>query len=443
VRLVYKLTLLGIGLGLCGCSSTKNSMARNTGNTSPTANINNTSDNRQPFWAQPDTRSPILNTPTGSRGGANGDGVKLTAADQPDVNGVLAGRLVDVFGRRPVRATIQVQPTDGGNGGKPIEISVGDDGYFMIPGLTPSRAYMLTARAQDGTHYLAGRVQAIPPNPRLVIKLNEDPSGADATTVPTSVSNPSPPPLPPMPTLDRTRGGSDWMPGGTGGTSTPFPKAENDPAPPLPPPPMGAGLSPENIAEHDRPAEVRPAPRVLVPAPAAPEPDPVPGGPGGSSMRHSSPSQIPSCEIAGNRLVNFALYEPDGQPWEFRQHYGRLVLLDFWGTWCPHCIRAMPQLRELQRRYGASGLEVIGIACEDGNGPEVARRVQEVAQSRNLNYRVLLTENSNRSPLVAKFQVRSYPTMILLDENGHIIARGEGGQLQQIEAIIQQRLARK
>ena len=147
--------------------------------------------------------------------------------------------------------------------------------------------------------------------------------------------------------------------------------------------------------------------------------------------------------LTGNTLYNFALYDLNGQPWEFRQHYGRLVLLDFWGTWCPHCIRAMPQLRELQRRYGASGLEVIGIACEDGNGPEVARRVQEVAQSRNLNYRVLLTENSNRSPLVAKFQVRSYPTMILLDENGHIIARGEGGQLQQIEAIIQQRLARK
>jgi len=149
VRFVINLSLLAVGLGLCSCSSTKNSVARNTGNTSPTANIKNSNNNssRQPFWAQPDNKSPALNTTNGPRAGlGSSDGVKLTAADQPDVNGVLAGRLVEVFGRRPERAYIQVQPADGGAGGKPIDIAAGDDGYFMIPGLTPGRGYMLTAQ---------------------------------------------------------------------------------------------------------------------------------------------------------------------------------------------------------------------------------------------------------------------------------------------------------
>ena len=54
-----------------------------------------------------------------------------------------------------------------------------------------------------------------------------------------------------------------------------------------------------------------------------------------------------------------------------------------------------------------------------------------------------IVETMMVAPLVAKFQVRNYPTMILLDENGQVIARGEGAQLQQIEAQIQQRLTRR
>jgi thiol-disulfide isomerase/thioredoxin len=166
-------------------------------------------------------------------------------------------------------------------------------------------------------------------------------------------------------------------------------------------------------------------------------------GPGSPATRRSGPAAVPSCEIVERRVVNFALYDLDGQPWEFRQHSGKLILLDFWGTWCGPCLKALPHVRDLARRYGAYGLEVVGIACEDGAGPEALREVAEVARSKNLNYRVLLAENFRTSPVVTKFQIRQYPTLILLDDAGNILARAEGAQFQQIEGLLQQRLGRR
>ncbi|MFL5339987.1 MAG: TlpA family protein disulfide reductase [Gemmataceae bacterium] len=470
MRVVYTVSLVAVGLGLLGCSSTSKN-PRSPGTSSPPANINN---GNQPFWAQPDNtrKSPTLNQPLGSKAELGGDGVKLTSAEQPDVNGILAGRVIDLLGRKSLRVYVQVQPAVGGGGGgaRPIEVAADDSGYFLVPGLTPGRSYTLTARAQDNGKLLAGRVQALPPNPRLVIKLSEDQAGSDVPPIPSgptlpgaerstsfpgpraSVPSPAPPPpLPPMPNLDRNRADGEWMPGGPGSSAIPFPSAPrsggDDPPPPLPPAP-GPELNPENIAETNPPKDVRPAPRISLPQQNnsnLPEPDPVPMGPaGGMSLRVPAATGVPSCEIVGNRVMNFALNDPDGRPWEFRNHHGRLVLLDFWGTWCPHCIAAMPGLRDLQRRYGAYGLEVVGIACEDGSGPEVVQDVQRVYTSKNLNYQVLLAENFRSSPLVKKFGIKQYPTMILLDENGQILARGEGAQqLPQIEATIKQRLARR
>src|SRR5207237_5026737 len=83
-----------------------------------------------------------------------------------------AGSLVDSYNRPVPRAYIQVLAADG-SGGKPIEMAV-ENGYFVVPGLSSGKAYMLTARTADGERRLAGRVQATPPNAKVVIKVSED-----------------------------------------------------------------------------------------------------------------------------------------------------------------------------------------------------------------------------------------------------------------------------
>ena len=107
MRVVYIVSLVAAGFGLLGCSSTSKNPPRGSSTSSPPASINN----NQPFWAQPDKgKSPVLNQPLGSRADLGGDGMKLTSAEQPDVNGILAGKLIDVLGA-PVLACVYPGPT--------------------------------------------------------------------------------------------------------------------------------------------------------------------------------------------------------------------------------------------------------------------------------------------------------------------------------------------
>ncbi len=463
---IVRCSCLLVLLALCalGCSSTpkaKTPGQPTSQNTSPPNNV--------PFWKQNDTpKNP--NTPLSIPGRPAGDpDIRPTSNEQPSYNGVLAGALVDTYGQRVMRAYVQVAPADSSEG-KPIEIAV-YDGFFTIPGLTPGRGYMLTARTSgESERKLAGRVQATPPQPRLVIKMTEELYSPNIPAAPTHPGDGAPaartggikgnspfddgPPAPPLPDFlqpERTRGGDGWQPNGGSG-ARPIPDIADPPAGPRPPPlgepriPPTGTFNPENIADGSD--QRRPPPPIInIPGPGPtppplPDPDPAPMGsnPGPGAFRFPNQPRVPSCEFAGRRLVNFALNDLNGQPWEFHDHHGRLVLLDFWGTWCMPCMRAIPHLKKLQGDYGPYGLEVVGIACEKTSGSERVRKVRDVIDRQQINYRVVLGEDYEQCPVQQKFGIRAYPTLILLDSNGNILWRGDAGGLAQLEQTIQQQL---
>lgn len=431
MRIFVRLTLLVAVVAVAaGCRSTRGSA---TGQ--PTSN-----NNRTPFWAK-DRNGPKLQSPTVR----DDTGTRLTSAEQPDYRGVLAGRLVDAGNRRVAKAYVQVSGPE--SSGKPIEIAADDDGYFLIPGLQAGRSYMLTARAHVDGRLLAGRVQATPPQPRLVIRLTEDIATGSVPALPPHPGDvlPGREPLPPRPFAN--------VPDNRAG-ATPSPRINQDPgwspgSAPRSPAPVDPSNPPriepvdlENVAEQNKsrdPKLERPPVTNIPSGPKVPDPDPVPNG----AMRVPSQTVVPSAYLSGRRLVNFALNDIDGRPWEFRNHHGRLVLLDFWGTWCPHCLRAMPELVELQRQYGAYGLEIVGIACEQDSGADAERKVRAAMQKYRVNYQVLLAEERGKCPVQRQLAIDRWPTVILLDDFGNILYRASGGSLEPLKAIIRQRLGRK
>jgi thiol-disulfide isomerase/thioredoxin len=153
---------------------------------------------------------------------------------------------------------------------------------------------------------------------------------------------------------------------------------------------------------------------------------------------------IPFCVLTGQTLYNFAANDLIGQQWEYRRdRRGRLVLLDFWGTWCIPCQHAIPHLKVLQQRFGPHGLEVVGIAYEQGSPTEKAQKVKWVRDRLQVNYRLLLGGDMATCPLRTQFAIAGFPTLILLDENGRIIWRAVGlepQQLGELDAILRQRL---
>ncbi|MFO0808006.1 MAG: thioredoxin-like domain-containing protein [Gemmataceae bacterium] len=390
MRGISRLALL-IVLGLAGCTS----VPKKSG---PPASVPNRKPSNEPFWADP-TNSP-KNAPAASIGGTNSSDPFAQPGNDPELTGILAGRLVDGSGRPVSSAAIQVVAAGSGGNAAPqeVELDPANKGHFYIRGLQPGRTYRLIARSRLDGRMLAGEVQARPPETRLLIPLSEELAGA--TT----------PPLPAAPAMPPGRGT---------GTSLVRPA-------PLPGPTAELGAPRGGTSEF---------------APAA---TPSTGGvePQSYSVPAVTPSPtVPSCLVSAGRLQYMSLRDPDGQVWDFSQHRGKLVLLDFWGTWCGPCLRSIPELIRLQSTHRDRGLEVIGIACERGSSAENARRVRDKSrQIAGLNYRLVLADEEGRCPVRAQFRIESYPTLVLLDGDGTILWRGGSGQAADLDRVIRERL---
>jgi thiol-disulfide isomerase/thioredoxin len=375
----------------------------------------------------PPPPSPGTYPPVDPIGTSTRDGAPATSP----AGGILAGQVVDSYDRRPPATFIQVVELQGKKtDGAPIEVAADSQGYFTIQGLQPGRHYRLTARAKNGNRVLAGGVMAIPPNPKLLIRISEDLATSSTPAVPPVTTLPDAAPRPPDQSEIKPSTGSP-------------PAAQVDPAwapgryvpPPSHQPDQNNQSTPPPRPDPSRTTNIPSQTPLLWTAPAF--------DPNAAAPPRISSAVVPSCVLTGQTLHNFALNDLNGQPWEYRtQRRGRLVLLDFWHSRCYPCLDAIRHLNIWQQSFGAYGLEVIGVAYEEGTPAERAQKVERVRQRLGITYR-LLQGGDQDCPVRTQFGVLAYPTIVLLDEQGRIIWRSEGlgpDQLREVEIIIKQRL---
>jgi peroxiredoxin len=105
----------------------------------------------------------------------------------------------------------------------------------------------------------------------------------------------------------------------------------------------------------------------------------------GSLLVAFAPGNGISQEKPARHAPNFALTTLDGKPLNLSDHSGKVVLLDFWATWCVPCQTEVPRFVSFQKRYGKQGFQVIGISMDDS--PESVRKFYA---KYNMNYPVAL-----------------------------------------------------
>lgn len=112
------------------------------------------------------------------------------------------------------------------------------------------------------------------------------------------------------------------------------------------------------------------------------------------------------------KAPDFSLKDLEGRTVSLSSLKGKVVLLNFWATWCPSCVAEMPSLNKLYHSMKSRGLEVIGVST-DGSPAEV----REYVQKKGLAFRVVVDESRDVS---RKYRVFSLPTTFLVDKKGDI-----------------------
>ncbi|MCB9600598.1 MAG: TlpA family protein disulfide reductase [Sandaracinus sp.] len=143
----------------------------------------------------------------------------------------------------------------------------------------------------------------------------------------------------------------------------------------------------------------------------------TPAGPQGAVVGEIAPS-LDGQRVSGSAPVNLD------------QLRGRVVILDFWATWCGPCAFVMPQLDQLQRAHEGEGLTVIGLS------DELPDQVRRHLRARPVGFTIASAAGTTWQ----RYGVRGIPTMVLVDRAGKVRLVESGADLTRVRATLRQLL---
>lgn len=174
--------------------------------------------------------------------------------------------------------------------------------------------------------------------------------------------------------------------------------------------------------------------------------------PSPSAPRNSNLPKDPSSPAAGNnqrRRANPAQAPPGPAGWSLldnrrvrlADHAGKVVVLDFWATYCPPCIAEAPHLVALQRKYGKDGLVVVGLNV---GGPEDRPKIPDFIQQTGVQYDLGIPDNVLVDSLMGTDD--TIPQTFIFDRQGKLVKNFTGFTPEmgnEIEQAIQAALGAK
>jgi thiol-disulfide isomerase/thioredoxin len=134
---------------------------------------------------------------------------------------------------------------------------------------------------------------------------------------------------------------------------------------------------------------------------------------------HDMPAGTGTATAAVHGLApEFSAANLDGQQLSLSAYRGKVILLDFWATWCVPCRDEIPQFVEFQKKYGGQGLQIVGISMDDGPGP-----VRDFYQKFQMNYPVAMGTAKIGEMYGG---VLGLPINFLIDRDGRIYSKHIG-----------------
>lgn len=118
---------------------------------------------------------------------------------------------------------------------------------------------------------------------------------------------------------------------------------------------------------------------------------------------------------AAQVLLAATLPDPNGKPQAIAQWRGKVLVVNFWATWCPPCLKEIPEFVRLQNQYGAKGVQFVGIAIDQSD------KVASFMAQHGMNYPVLIAEKDGITlARESGNRLGGLPFTVIIDKSGRI-----------------------
>lgn len=129
----------------------------------------------------------------------------------------------------------------------------------------------------------------------------------------------------------------------------------------------------------------------------------------------------------GTPAPDWTLPTPEGGKVSLSSHAGKVVVLDFWGTWCPFCLKAMPQIQKLHDAYKDKGVVVLGLNTENDPSADPAGFMRQ----KKYTYGLVL----NAEKVTRPYRVFGFPTLYVIGRDGNIALVEQGAKPDLYESV--------
>ncbi|MCJ7579572.1 MAG: TlpA family protein disulfide reductase [Candidatus Aminicenantes bacterium] len=136
----------------------------------------------------------------------------------------------------------------------------------------------------------------------------------------------------------------------------------------------------------------------------------------------------------GADFPDFQVIDIEGKALSLAQFKNKVVLIDFWATWCPPCVDEMPNIVKTYKMYHDKGFEIIGISLDQNKN-----RFLKFLEENNMTWRQYYDGKGGNNELARKYSIDSIPSTFLLNANGKIIAKNLRGS--SLEEAIKEAVA--